>query len=405
MATFKPVVFTAKNHIKSDGTTNIKIRVYHNDKSQYIATNYYIPPKYLSKSGSISNSYPNADLLNYDLSEIIQQYRGVCMKLGTDRCLRMSCIELKEQIVFSTQQKSEYIDFISFSNEVISSTKKEKTAKWYQTAVNSLCRFYNRKEIDIRDITSNRLNKYIESLYDDDFEPGAISNYLRAIRALFNKAKLKYNNEDYDIIVIPNNPFKKVEIPKYKRKRKSIQIDAIKKIRDNDFSTERAMLARDMFMIMFYLMGINIGDLFRLTKTKSNRIEYERSKTNTDDNIYMFPLSIKIEPELKVLIDKYSTSGFLSDVKIRYSNIENFTRAINTGLKQMCEELKIEKITTNWARHSWASIARNKAHISKADIDFCLGHVNNDYKMADIYIDIDYSIYDEANRKVLDLLK
>lgn len=42
-----------------------------------------------------------------------------------------------------------------------------------------------------------------------------------------------------------------------------------------------------------------------------------------------------------------------------------------------------------------ASLARNKAGIPKADIDFCLGHVNNDYKMADIYIDIDYSICDK----------
>jgi hypothetical protein len=67
--------------------------------------------------------------------------------------------------------------------------------------------------------------------------------------------------------------------------------------------------------------------------------------------------------------------------------------------------LEYPKITTNWARHTWASLARNKAGISKADIDFCLGHVNNDYKMADIYIEIDYSIYDEVNRKVLDLLK
>lgn len=35
MATFKPVVFTTKNHIKTDGTTNIKIRIYHNKDSQY----------------------------------------------------------------------------------------------------------------------------------------------------------------------------------------------------------------------------------------------------------------------------------------------------------------------------------------------------------------------------------
>ena len=81
-------------------------------------------------------------------------------------------------------------------------------------------------------------------------------------------------------------------------------------------------------------------------------------------------------------------------------------RAINSGLKDICLNLEIDfKVTTNWARHSWASLARNKAGVPKADIDFCLGHVNNDYKMADIYIDIDYSICDKANRAVLDLLQ
>lgn len=81
-------------------------------------------------------------------------------------------------------------------------------------------------------------------------------------------------------------------------------------------------------------------------------------------------------------------------------------RAINNGLKDICMNLKLDfKVTTNWARHSWASLARNKAGVPKADIDFSLGHVNNDYKMADIYIDIDYSICDKANRAVLDLLQ
>ena len=157
-------------------------------------------------------------------------------------------------------------------------------------------------------------------------------------------------------------------------------------------------------MMMFYLMGININDLFILKPPRAGRIEYERSKTNTDDNIHNFLLSIKIEPELQILIDKYSPNGFLSTLRERYSNSFNFMRAVNKGLKLICGELDIHKTTTNWARHTWASLARNKAGISKADIDFCLGHVNNDYKMADIYIDIDYSIYDKANRKVLDLL-
>ena len=159
-----------------------------------------------------------------------------------------------------------------------------------------------------------------------------------------------------------------------------------------------------MFMMMFYLMGINIGDLYRLIPPEDGRLNYERSKTDTDENTETFVLSVNVEPELQVLIDKYSSNGFLSDIK-RYSTAQIFARAVNEGLKVISESLKIEKVTTNWAHHSWASIARNEAKIPKADVDFCLGHVNNDYKMADIYIDIDYSIFDDANRKVLDLLK
>ena len=40
MATFKAVVFTGGKHLKQDGTTNIKIRIYHNGVSQYIPTEY-----------------------------------------------------------------------------------------------------------------------------------------------------------------------------------------------------------------------------------------------------------------------------------------------------------------------------------------------------------------------------
>ena len=72
MATFKPIVFKTKNHIKSDGTTNIKIRVYHNKESQYIPTDYYVEPSFMCDDGTINTLYPEADLFNFELGEIIQ---------------------------------------------------------------------------------------------------------------------------------------------------------------------------------------------------------------------------------------------------------------------------------------------------------------------------------------------
>lgn len=236
--------------------------------------------------------------------------------------------------------------------------------------------------------------------------PGAISNYMRGLRSLFNKAKRHYNNSDYNIIRIPNDPFANVKIPLYRRSKKSLSIGDIIRIRDGNFKTKRANMARDVFMITFYMMGININDFYKLKSLTSGRIEYERSKTDTENNVYNFILSIKIEPELDILIKRYSDIAFLSYFRRNYCNSYNFMRAVNKGLGQISKDLNLDRmVTTNWARHSWATIARNKAGVPKADIDFCLGRVNNDYKMADIYIDIDYGIYDKANRDVLSLLK
>jgi len=410
MATFKPIVFSTGRHVKQDGTANIKIRIYHNKESQYISTAHYIEPHYFAKNGEVSEDYQNADMLNFELGETVQQYRKIALQLGGIRLQKMACKELKDYIETLSEPESEFVDLVKFSKQLISTTSKSKTAEWYDVSLKALTWYYKKESIDVMDISSKKLTAFMKQLSisgpkGKGLEPGAINNYIRGIRALFNKCKLEYNDDDLNIIRIPHDPFAKLKIPQYRRKRKNIRIEEIKAIRDRKLSSERENIGRDVFMMMFYLMGINVNDLYLLKPPVAGRLEYERSKTTTDDNINNFLLSIKIEPEVKELIDKYSDNGFLSVLKSRYSCSYNLMKAVNKGLESICKTLEYPKITTNWARHTWASLARNKAGISKADIDFCLGHVNNDYKMADIYIEIDYSIYDEVNRKVLDLLK
>lgn len=118
MATFKPVVFSTKNHIKSDGTTNIKIRVYHNKELQYIPTDYYIKPSFMCSDGTISPIYPDADLFNYELSEVIQKYRKAALKIGSARSSNMSCSEFRDFIVQSVKPDYGYIDFVKFCGDI-----------------------------------------------------------------------------------------------------------------------------------------------------------------------------------------------------------------------------------------------------------------------------------------------
>lgn len=409
MATFKPVVLTTKKQIKSDGTTNIKIRIYHNKESQYLPTEYYILPGWMDKSGEINEQCNGFDSLNLALVDIIQNYRRLLIKLGPGVTIKKSCIELRDYLEASSRPDYQTIDFVAFSKSLISKIPKEKTASWYNNALQSLTWYFGKEKIDIKEITANKLKAYIEQLSTNGpagkpLQARSIVNYLEAIRSLFKSAMDEYNDEDLDIVRIPHYPFAKVKMPKFKRKKKNVGINEIKQIRDHKPKTEREEIAKDVFMIMFYLMGININDLYHLEPPIAGRINYERSKTDTDNNVNNFVLSIKVEPELQDLIDKYSPDGFLSTIKSRYNCSYNLMKSVNKGLKIICDKYEFVKVTTNWARHSWASLARNKADVNKADVDFCLGHVNHEYKMADFYIEIDYSIYDRVNRKVLDLL-
>jgi len=58
--------------------------------------------------------------------------------------------------------------------------------------------------------------------------------------------------------------------------------------------------------------------------------------------------------------------------------------------------------TLHYARHSWATIARNDCNISKSDIAECLNHATN--TITDIYIKKDWKTIDAANRRVIDFV-
>lgn len=415
MATFKAVVFQGGRHLKKDGTTNVKIRIYHNGNSQYLSTEYFIRPEFLGDDGLISSYSDESEALNYEITELVQNYRRIYIKLGSTRTLKMTCTQLKEEIQKESRPNAEYIDFVAFAREEISKTVKRKTAAWYSSALVSFIKFYGTERIDANEIRSKTLEEFITFLAQKNvqrtsgshlMEPGTINNYLRALRVLYNRMKKKYNNEDYDIIRVPNSPFLKIKIPQYIRKRKNLGVEDIICIRDAHFERERTKMARDVFMMLFYMMGMNMYDFFSVAARVGGRVEYERSKVTTIDNKRRIPLSVKVEPELKPLLDYYSNGTFLSHFRMQYTDYNNFLKAVNKELKVIAKQLGLEiPLSTNWARHSWASIARNKAGVAKADVDFCLGHVNNDYKMADIYIDVDYGVCDRANRAVLDLLQ
>jgi len=150
-----------------------------------------------------------------------------------------------------------------------------------------------------------------------------------------------------------------------------------------------------MFMLSFYLVGINLKDLL-LYKGEINkgRIDYTRHKTKMEYSVLVHPIAQEI-------IDRYRSDGkYLLNVMDRFSDYINARKAINKNLKKIAEKIELQgNLTTYYARHSWATIAKSIG-ISRDTIRLGLGHGLN--TITDIYIDYDISVVDEANRQVID---
>jgi integrase len=322
-----------------------------------------------------------------------------------------------EQIVDALQENSLgfRLDFIEYGKQVAAKLKSEgrtRTADNYIIALNNMIKFTNRKSININEITVKFITNWIEWIKRQTKGERACSLYPGIIRAIYNRARSEFNDEDTNVIRIPAYPFNRVKLPPMPMTRKrALEAEHIRKIIALDYEKithagmNRFNLAKDIFILSFCLVGMNAVDLYNCTELHDARLYYNRSKTKSrrHDKAEM---SVKIEPEIAHLIEKYKdTDGkrVFCFYKL-YATVNNFSAALNKGLKKIGNHLDIIDLEFYAARHSWASIARNDLDIDKYTIHTALNHVIEEMKITDIYLKKDWSHIDRANRKVLDFI-
>lgn len=229
---------------------------------------------------------------------------------------------------------------------------------------------------------------------------------LRNIRTVFNWA---IDNE-----ITTKYPFRKFSIKTERQQYLYLNAEEMREVRD--ISVEPFMEKyRDLFMLGFYLIGINLSDLLELPSdcVKHGRIQYRRNKTG---RLY----DIKVEPEAMAIINKYKGEEHLLNVLDGGQVKEaSFRRTLGDYLKRIGpvrmekngRGALIKKVITPlhkdmvWytARRSWATIAAG-LDIPKETIGKALGHSEWDNTTTDLYIQFDHRKIDEANRKVIDCL-
>lgn len=399
MPSIKAVV--RKDVLRSDNTSNIKIRVSHQGKVRYIGTKWYIDPKYMNSDGMIKASYAGQSQLNGAILQLKQQYNNIIADMGPD-VVYVPVNSLINKLKGQTSHGSSFTTYMLHRTGQLRIEKRFGYAMSCEVTRNHLESFHP-GEIAFKEITVSFLNDFKGYLKKTRLcKVNTIRIYLNNIRAVF------YHAVDNDIIKGDFSPFRKFTIEQEKTAKRALDIADIKKLMKCRSSvTAQQQRAINIFLLIFYLVGINLKDLLYLKPEDlhKGRIEYNRFKTGR-------AYSIKVYPEAMAIIKQYKGKKYLlcfmdEKEKVSAARIEeadhDVLSQINKLLKTIVKNKKLEfKVTTYTARHSWATIA-SRSGISRDVIAHALGHGID--SMTDIYIDFDLVKVDQANRKVISKLK
>lgn len=378
-----------------NGSFPVKIRI----GKKLVGTNMYARLEEwtgYSFSMKTNNAAAKNAKLNSWMAEL--EHKIYAAERESKRCSENELVEYANAIIKNKKPKVK--NFIYYLDEYTENKKLSKgTLAIYNTTRNKIIEYSS--NVTLEEMNSKWLLNF-ENWMSETMKINAYSIHLRNIRSVFNYAI----DEEYTTLY----PFRKFKIKKEATEKRCLSVEEIKKLRDYPVE-EYQKIYRDMFMLMFYLIGINAVDLFGAKKeqVQNGRLVYKRAKTGT---LY----SIKIQPEAEKIIKTYTGEGdYLLNILDRYGNYKDFLHRMNKNLHRIGEYERKgrggRKVITSafpglssyWSRHTWATIAA-ELDVPIETISHALGHsIGSD--VTAIYVKFNRIKIDEANRKVLDFLK
>ena len=372
------------------------VKMYIPDARMYVSTGVSVTPAQW-KDGKVV-SHPRAKMLNTFLQNMLLRSDSLILGWksdGTWKSLLRDKKALRAQLLGEEMPgEGTFMDVARKFNE----RHQGRTHDLYEVTFRRLERYTDMRDVMLEDITPDWLMRL------DKWLGGSVNGraiHMRNIRAVFNYALDEELTTFY--------PFRKFKIRREPTRHRSLSLDDVKAIRDLDMDWGHMNEYRDTFMLIIYLIGINLADLWSpKTKVVDGRLEYTRAKTG---RLY----SIKLEPEAVEILRRIGMGkNHLLASMDRYKDLHDYTRRLNEGLKRMGPVIgkggngspktkpMFPQLTSYWARHTWATLA-SELDIPKETISAALGHEIGS-RITSIYIDYDQRKVDAANRRVIDCI-
>lgn len=390
MAILNAVIVPAK--VLKGGRHKVRISVAHNGETRYIVTDITIDSLKEFKNGTVVKR-PDAAMLNTKLRGLLQRYQGVIDELAYTNGL--TCTELVYQIKNAGNYKHRTL--LSIYEEYMANAHiKPGTHKGYVNIWRTISGHLSEKML-VENITHGTILGLDKYLRNKGLKLSTIRNYLVFLMVLLNYAKR------CGYVQFRVDPFAGYELPKMEVRQSWITVEEVRKIRDIKSDKPNIRKCRDLFMLSYYLGGINMIDMLNINfNEQTDVIHYVRTKTENRPKINKF-VEFRIPDEAKEIIARYKgMDGHISVTPFQQKT--NCHYFFDVNMPKLAEATGIKQLIFYSARKSFSQHAFDLG-ISESVIDYILGHrVDKGGTSLYAYIAVTPEKATDAVRKVLDHL-
>lgn len=395
MATIKLTVL--KNTRAKDGSFKIRISIGHKQETRYIVTKYKVQNFSDFSNGSVVR-VPNAHEMNIKLRNLLNDYeeRFEAIHSFDD----YSCKELRD-ILKSMRPHSSAGTF----NQVSEQYQKELTEDGrgaYASMLKNSSRLFNDfsgGDMFLSQISTITVYEFERYMKRKDVSQTYISMTLSMIRTIVNRAirmqLVTYNVHPFTYWKRPADPEREIDI----------SVEEMQTIRDAQPRLKKQRIAQDLFMLSYYLGGINLIDLLAIDFRGVSILEYTRHKSR-NMKLSDKRISFTLQPEAKEIINKWinrNTGRLDFGYKFSYNN---FLAYVTRAIKSLAKDLDLpnyRKVCYYSARKSFVQHGFDLG-VNLEVLEYCIGQSVKNNRPIFNYLKIMRRHADVAFRRILDNL-
>ncbi len=386
MATIRLIVLSSIK--ESNGKLPILICISQKKDRAYIKTKFLLDDIAEFEDGQVVYR-KDARIMNKRIQFVFSQYKEKYDSIEDLEFLSASQIKY----VITAKERPSHISFIEYWKKRIADFRKDGRESYAKMNEDTIKLFIKAEgDIPIPAINYRIIEHFNKWMIMHGYADGNIGIRLTHLKARINELIRE------SVLKVEVHPFAYTKIPSATPKECDLSIEEFRKILNSDFKGKELSLARDMFLLSFYLCGINLKDLLSV-HFDGSILSFQRTKTvhskRSDGK-----LTIPIHPLATQIIDKYKNKG---RIDLGYSfSYQNMQRFINRGMKKMGKNLNISSTICFYsARKTFAQFA-SELGIPDGVIDYCLGHSDKSKGIIRYYTKVKQKQAEIAINRVID---